>query len=47
MAQIAMRTAAAVAANQRPEISAVCASDGSERTRKVLTLQFARQPGSR
>ncbi len=46
-AQTAMRASAAAAVNQRSPISTACASGGSERTRKLLTVQFARQPGSK
>jgi Tfp pilus assembly major pilin PilA len=45
--QTTIRAAAAAAVNQRSQIATVCASGGSERTRKTLTVQFARQPGSK
>jgi len=44
---MAMSPTAAPAANQRSAISTARARDGREWTRKALTLQFARQLGSR
>jgi hypothetical protein len=46
-AHMAMSPAAAAAVNQRSAVPAARASDGRGRTRKMLTLQFARQLGSR
>src|SRR5438034_4822481 len=45
--QIAASVTAAVATNQRSVILTACANEGSERTRKLLTVQFAQQPGSK
>jgi hypothetical protein len=45
--QIAVSANAAEATNQRSTISTRCENDGSERARKLLTVQFAQQPRSK
>ena len=47
MRQIAISVSAALRTNHRSASSTLCASDGIERIRKLLTVQFAQQLGSK